>query len=374
MAGIYIHIPFCRKACTYCDFHYSTTWKEKNQLIDLISKEIEIQRHYLNNEPINTIYFGGGTPSILSNIEINKIIDQINGVHSIASDAEITLEANPDDLSVDNLKLLKQTPINRLSVGIQSFYDEDLKWMNRTHNAQEAYNGIQNAQNTGFENITCDLIYGYPLLDDNKWANNIDKLLTLGIPHISSYSMTIEPNTALDKFIKKGKQIPMDENQSIRQFQYLMQRLAKNGFIHYEISNFSKKDFMSRHNTNYWLGEKYLGIGPSAHSFNGDSRQWNVSNNNLYIAELSLGSIPFTMENLTKEQQFNEYIMTSIRTIWGISLPTVKSKFNTTFKNSLLKQAQPFLNKKWISLENNTLKLTNEGKIFADLISSELFY
>ena len=335
--------------------------------------EIDLQQSFLGGESIQTIYFGGGTPSLLGGEEIQKLIDKIGQHHTVSSDAEITLEANPDDLENLKVKALKQTAVNRFSIGIQSFYEEDLIWMNRAHNAQEAESCIKRVQDAGFENITVDLIYGFPLLTDMKWKSNISKVLELSIPHISAYSMTIEPQTALASFIKKGKQIAMSESQSANQYLTLINELLQGGFEHYETSNFAKPDCYSKHNTNYWRGVSYLGIGPSAHSFNGESRQWNVANNVKYIQSIADLTVPAEEEILTVENRINEYIMTSIRTMWGMSLTKIENDFGGDYKREIEDSLSPLIEAGHIILENGSAKLTHEGKLFADRIASELF-
>jgi len=373
MAGIYIHIPFCKQACHYCDFHFSTSLKYKDELLGTLIKEIRLQKTYLDNETVETIYFGGGTPSILGADELNKLINTITGLHAVASNAEITIEANPDDLDKAKLKALRQTDINRFSIGVQSFFDDDLTWMNRVHRAKEAEASVKRAQDAGFENITVDLIYGYPLLTDAKWKYNLDKVFELSIPHVSSYSMTVEPQTALASFIKKKKQPAMDYQQSAEQFTTLMEAMQNHGFEHYEISNFCKPDHYSRHNSNYWKGVKYLGIGPSAHSFNGETRQWNVASNAKYIESLEKSKIPAETEILTEADRLNEYVMTSLRTIWGLEL----SRLNAIAKGAsdeLVKAAESFFEKGWIQQSNDVIILTRDGKLYADHIASELFF
>jgi len=373
MAGIYIHIPFCKQACHYCDFHFSTSFKYKDELLQVLIKEISLQKKYLDGETIETIYFGGGTPSLLSADEINLLIGTITGLHTVSANAEITLEANPDDLDKAKLQSFLQTDINRLSIGIQSFFDDDLQWMNRVHRANEAEASIKRAQDTGFENITADLIYGYPLLSSEKWKYNLDKIFELGIPHVSSYSMTVEPQTALASFIKKKKQVAMDDQQSAEQFILLMDAMQTHGFEHYEISNFCKPGHYSRHNSNYWKGVKYLGIGPSAHSYNGETRQWNVANNAKYIQALETGNIPAETELLTETDRLNEYIMTSLRTIWGLDLNKLNS-IAAASATQLNIAAQRFFNNGWIEQKNDIIYLTQPGKLYADNIASELFF
>ncbi|GAA4324887.1 radical SAM family heme chaperone HemW [Mucilaginibacter gynuensis] len=373
MAGIYLHIPFCKQACYYCDFHFSTSLKYKDELFEALIKEINLQKAYLNGETVETIYFGGGTPSLLTADEINKLIGTITEIHTVLSTAEITLEANPDDLDKVKLDALRQTDINRFSIGIQSFFDEDLMWMNRVHRGKEAEGAVKRAQDAGFENITVDLIYGYPLLTDAKWKQNVAKVFELQVPHVSAYSMTVEPQTALAAYIKKKVYPPMNEQQSAEQFIYLTDAMQQQGFEQYEISNFCKPGHYSRHNSNYWKGVKYLGIGPSAHSFNGETRQWNIANNAKYTQSLVKGTIPAETEVLSEADRLNEYIMTSLRTVWGLEL----DKLNTIAagaESQLLIPAQQYLEKEWLLQKEHTLYLTQQGKLYADHIASELFF
>lgn len=373
MAGIYLHIPFCKKACHYCDFHFSTSPQYKNEMLNALRNEIRLRKQYLSTEKIETIYFGGGTPSVLSADEIHSLIGDITSEFEVSGDAEITLEANPDDLNAQKVKELRQTPVNRFSIGIQSFFEEDLKWMNRAHSSKEAESSVKRVQDAGFENITADLIYGFPLLSDIKWEQNIQKLIDFQIPHISSYSMTVEPKTALASFIKKGKELPMNDSQSSGQFLTLISRLTEAGFEHYEISNFAKPGMYSRHNSNYWEGINYLGIGPSAHSFNGESRQWNIANNHRYIQEIQQNKIPAETEFLTKVNRINEYIMTSLRTSKGIDLDFIAKKFGSDYSDSIRKETEVFLDKNWLKINDQKVNLSLEGKLFADHIASELF-
>ncbi|MBS1527348.1 MAG: radical SAM family heme chaperone HemW [Bacteroidetes bacterium] len=373
MAGIYIHIPFCKQACYYCDFHFSTSLAYKPQLFDALMKELALQKDYLSGETIETIYFGGGTPSLLSSEEINSIIDAITSIHSVASGAEITLEANPDDLTPEKIKSLRQKPVNRFSIGIQSFFDDDLAWMNRAHRSGEADSSVKRAQDAGFENITADLIYGYPLLTGQKWKTNLEKIFALEIPHVSAYSMTVEPRTALASFIKQKKQPPMNEEQSAEQFLYLADAMQRQGFEHYEISNFCKPGHYSRHNTNYWKGIKYLGIGPSAHSYDGETRQWNIANNAKYISSINDKKIPAEKEILTEADRLNEYIMTSLRTMWGLDLDKLNS-IAAGASEPLLRSAASFSERAWLRQEENKIYLTQTGKLYADHIALELFF
>jgi oxygen-independent coproporphyrinogen-3 oxidase len=373
MAGIYIHIPFCKQACHYCDFHFSTSQQYRPNIVKALAKEITLQQNYLNGAPIQTIYFGGGTPSLLEGGELNFLLDTIGQYYQVDANAEITLEANPDDLSTEKVQALRQTAINRFSIGIQSFFDEDLQWMNRAHRSNEAETSVKRIQDAGFSNITTDLIYGYPLLTHDKWEHNMNMMFNLGVPHISAYSMTVEPRTALAAFIKKKQTPPVNDRQSAEQFTRLMERMQQQGFVHYEISNFSKPGHYSRHNANYWKGVPYLGIGPSAHAFNGISRQWNVANNAQYLKALAQNNIPAEIEHLTIVNRLNEYIMTSIRTIWGLDLDALNT-IAAGAATTLLKNAQQFLSNNWLSRQAQILTLTAAGKLYADHIAAELFF
>jgi len=372
MAGIYIHIPFCKQACNYCDFHFSTSLKYVDEMTDAICKEIVLKKDRITDQ-VGSIYFGGGTPSVLPEASMAKIFNTLTTHFSIASDAEITIETNPDDLDAKKIAQLRQLPVNRFSIGVQSFFNEDLVWMNRAHNASEAETCIKRSQDAGFENLTVDLIYGYPLLTDEKWFSNINKLVDLQIPHISAYSLTVEPRTALAHAIKKGNQIPVNDEQSASQFVSLIDKLAAAGFDHYEISNFSRPGRHAIHNTNYWRGVPYLGIGPSAHGFNSNLRYLNLANNAKYIENLSVNKLVETVEELDEYDRFNEYIMTSLRTMWGTDLDKVKNDFGKLFLADTLKNIEPFIQRDWLKHENNKLVLTLDGKLFADYIASELF-
>ncbi|RYE30483.1 MAG: radical SAM family heme chaperone HemW, partial [Sphingobacteriaceae bacterium] len=358
--------------CHYCDFHFSTSFKYKREILQALKQEIILQKQYLQNEEIETVYFGGGTPSVLETAEINTLLDTVFSNFKVNADAEITLEANPDDLSPQKIKSLKQTPVNRFSIGVQSFFEEDLVWMNRAHNAAEAFTSIKTAQDYGFENITIDLIYGYPLLTDAKWQYNLEQFFGLKIPHLSAYSMTVEPQTALASFISKKLQAPMNEEQSATQFEFLMDEIERHGFEHYEISNFCMPGRFSRHNSNYWAGVKYLGIGPSAHSFNGETRQWNVANNQQYLAALNQHKIPFTVENLSTQDRVNELIMTALRTSKGLNLNQLEN-LQAGASAAIAKEAAVFINQKWISQNQENLSLSREGKLYADHIAAQLF-
>lgn len=371
MAGIYIHIPFCKQACHYCDFHFSTSMKKKEEMIAALHRELFLRKKEIT-EPVETIYFGGGTPSVLLNSEINLLIDAIYQLFDVAENPEITLEANPDDLTADRIKELAQSKINRLSIGIQSFFDEDLKMMNRAHNATEAWNSLQEAKKY-FDNISIDLIYGIPEMTVDRWQQNVQKALDLNIPHISSYALTVEPKTALATLIKNGKIPTPDDGVAHEHFLLLIEMLEKAGFIHYELSNFGKPKYFSKNNSAYWLGKNYLGIGPSAHSFNGTNRSWNIANNSLYIQSIQKNELPNETETLSVQDRYNEYVMTGLRTIWGVSLERIEKEFGTNYKNYLLKETQRFIDNKQLQLVNNVLKTTIKGKFFCDGIASELF-
>jgi oxygen-independent coproporphyrinogen-3 oxidase len=372
MSGIYIHIPFCKKACTYCDFHFSTSLKYVDEMVDAICLEIVKKKDRITDQ-VGTIYFGGGTPSILPAKHFEKIFNTITKNFSVSSDAEITIEANPDDLTGAKISELRQLPVNRFSIGIQSFFEEHLIWMNRAHNAIEAETCIKRSQDAGFENLSLDLIYGYPLLTDSKWLQNINKAIEFETPHISAYSLTVEPKTALANAIKRGKDIPLNDEQSASQFLTLIDKLKEGGFEHYEISNFAKPGKYAVHNTNYWRGVTYLGIGPSAHGFNGNVRYLNVANNAAYLSSMELGKIPETIEELDLYDRFNEYVMTSLRTMWGTSLHKIEHEFGKFFLADTLKTMKSFIDRQWLIHEDNHLKLTTDGKLFADYIASELF-
>ncbi len=374
MAGIYIHIPFCKQACVYCNFHFSTSLKYKDDVLSAIVKEIEQRRDYLKGTPVETVYFGGGTPSLLSADDINRIFDTILKTHTIDSLKECTLEANPDDLDKAYLHSLKSTPVSRFSIGVQSFHDADLRYMKRAHNAQQADYAIKAAQDTGFESMSIDLIYGTPGLTDELWMQNLAKVKELRVPHFSSYALTVEDKTALHHAIQHKKATPVDAGQAASQFEILMDRAAAMGYEHYEISNLAFPGHYAVHNTNYWRGRPYLGIGPSAHSFNGTHRRWNVANNASYAKGiLQDNSAVYAVEKLTPIEHLNEYIMTSLRTMWGCDLGKIANEWDDTCAAMVEKSSHLFQEKKWIRQGDRKLFLTNAGKLFADGIASELF-
>ena len=374
MSGLYIHIPFCKQACHYCDFHFSTNLQTKQQLVESICKEISLQKNYLGKEAtLQTIYFGGGTPSLLNARELDAIFQTIYTNFTVAPQAEITLEANPDDLSAEKLKMLQQSSVNRLSIGIQSFYEPHLQYMNRAHQAQEATDSIKQAQDVGFSNISIDLIYGIPHPDHSVWERDLSKAIDLSIQHVSAYCLTIEPDTAFGNWLQKGKIRPVEEEFSIEQFSLLISTLATAGFEQYEISNFALPGHHSKHNSNYWKKQMYLGIGPSAHSYDGKTRQYNVSNNIKYIKSLENNLIPATLEVLSVPDQVNEYILTSLRTKWGCDLKEINYLHGIDLKKRNDIYINTILERRLITIEDNILKLTPEGKLLADQIASDLF-
>ncbi len=373
MAGIYIHIPFCKKACTYCDFHFTTSTKYINEMVEAICKEIVFKKDRLAGQQIGSIYFGGGTPSVLPSTALQQILATVEKHFSISSDAEITIETNPDDLTSSKIAELRKLPVNRFSIGTQSFFNEDLIWMNRAHNAQEASDCIKRSQDAGFENLTIDLIYGYPLLSNEKWKSNIYTALELSIPHLSAYSLTVEPKTALAHAIEKGKQPMVNDEQSAEQFLTLIDIVNANGFEHYEISNYSLPGRYAVHNTNYWKGIPYLGIGPSAHGFDGHDRYINVANNAKYMESLMKGQLPETIERLSNTDKFNEYVMTSLRTMWGLDIKKIEQDFGRIYADQTQKMIKPFISNGKLFADGNFIKLSNTGKLFADGIAAELF-
>ena len=373
MSGIYIHIPFCKQACHYCDFHFSTSLKKKSELVSALQNELVLRKNELPNEPIKTIYFGGGTPSLLNLEELTAIFKTIYTEFTIAENPEITLEANPDDLSEEKINELANSKINRLSIGVQSFFEEDLKLMNRAHNAEEALNSIKLARSK-FDNISVDLIYGIPGMSNERWQKNIQILLDLDIPHISSYALTVEPNTALQKFIEKGKIKPVDDAAAAQHFETLRTVLKNAGFEHYEFSNYGKPGYFSQNNTAYWLGKPYLGIGPSAHSYDGNSRKWNIANNTLYIKAIEWSELPLEVEELSITDRYNEYIMTRLRTYFGVDLVEVESKFGKEYLEYLKEQSVVLFEKELLRIENDVMHITEKGTFLSDGIAADLFY
>jgi oxygen-independent coproporphyrinogen-3 oxidase len=374
MAGIYIHIPFCKQACHYCNFHFSTSLAMKNDFTVALLKELDLRADYIQNDSVETIYFGGGTPSILPGGEIAAILQSIRAHFSLAPDAEITLEANPDDINPDKLNLWKKAGINRLSIGVQSFFREDLLWMNRAHNEKQALSAVLEAQAAGIDNISIDLIYGIPGMSDENWKTSLARAISLEVPHLSCYALTVEPKTALYKKIKEGKTREVVPEDQARQFLQGILSLEEAGYEHYEISNFARPGKRSRHNSAYWQSKKYLGLGPSAHSFNGKTRQWNIANNSRYIQSLANHESCFEIETLRPVDMLNEYIMTSLRTMEGLDLQHIMRAFGPARGNLLEKNAARFIAQEQMKKEDEKLVLTSKGKLFADGIAGELFF
>ena len=346
--------------------------KKKDVMVLALVKEIELRKNESQNETIETIYFGGGTPSVLTINDIKLLIDTVYEHYKVVENPEITLEANPDDLDNETILQYANSPINRLSIGVQSFFEDDLQLMNRAHNSAEAKKCLEFATQH-FDNISIDLIYGMPNMSNEKWLQNIETALSFNIPHISSYALTVEPKTALHKMIKSGAIPKLDDDLAQQHFHILIDKLQENGFVHYELSNFGKPDYFSKNNTAYWLGKKYIGIGPSAHSYNGDSRSWNVANNSLYLKEIAENKLPSETENLSKTDHYNEYIMTGLRTIWGVSLERIEIEFGTKYLEYLHQQANKYISDNLLEIENNVLKTTKKGKFLSDGIASDLF-
>ena len=394
MNGLYIHIPYCKQVCYYCDFHFRVSMKDKDAMLAAMKNEIVLRKDYLRTgvdgngkTPIETLYFGGGTPSVLSVDELAGLLETVAQYYTLAPNAEITLEANPDDLTDDYLAGLFRMGFNRLSIGIQSFFDDDLQWMNRRHQAHEAVRSVETARRCGFHNINIDLIYGLPSMTQNRWKENLNQALALDAPHISAYHLTIEPRTVFGKRQKKGAVFTVPEEESTKQFETLLDTMEKSGYEHYEISNFARQGFRSRHNTAYWQQRPYIGIGPAAHSYNGKSRQWNISNNSRYIATLEEAFLScdkdsgdretpawFEREQLTLVEQYNDYILVSLRTAWGADAGYIREHFGKVFVNMFMKQAAIYLQNGYIQERAGIFTLTRKGKMIADRIASDLFY
>ena len=371
MSGIYLHIPFCKKACHYCNFHFSTTGDYKNEMVEAIKNELRLRKHEALL-PVETIYFGGGTPSMLSSMAISELIATICSQFNVSTNPEITLEANPDDLTPSYLAGLKNAGVNRLSIGAQSFHDKELTLMNRAHSGKQAIQSVVLAQEF-FNNVSLDLLFGTPHTTFSDWKRNLDTALTLDVPHISSYALTLEPKTALEHFVKKGVVSLLDENDVEEQFLYLVDTLTANDYEHYELSSFGKAGYHSKNNTAYWKGKPYLGIGPSAHGFDGAQRYWNISNNAAYIKKIETGELPQTVEKLSVVDKFNEAIMIGLRASWGVSLGQMEQDLGKQYRKHLEQQAQRFIDEKLLHIEANSLKTTRKGAFLADGISADLF-
>ena len=374
MSGIYIHIPFCKSKCYYCNFYSIISLKDKDKFINSLLLEIDLQKNYLNNDDeINTIYIGGGTPSLLDRHEINKILEKIFDSFNIIKNPEITIEINPDDINIQKANDLKLTLVNRVSLGVQSFFDDDLKYLKRRHDAEQALNSINLLQKAGYNNISIDFIYGIPTLSNELFKKNLEKAVSLNIPHISAYALTIESGTVLNNLIQKGKVKPPVDERTAEHFLLAMELLKKNNYQHYEISNFCKEGYVSKHNSNYWLREKYLGLGPSAHSYDLNSRQWNTSNINEYVKNTQINKIPSEIEVLTKKQKYNEYVMLSLRTMWGCDTVYIKKNFGSAFYNYIVSKIDSLIQDEMLTIKNKIFFLTDKGKLFADRIASEFF-
>lgn len=366
MAGIYIHIPFCNSKCAYCGFYSIPSQKRKAEFLEALKQEMVSRKDYLHGEAVETIYFGGGTPSILKVKEIENLLGLIQEYYSVEANAEITLEANPDTLSMEYLQGLRAIGINRLSIGIQSFFDDDLRYLSRRHDAGHARQCIQLAKDAGFDNISIDLIYGLPTSNADQWSRNLDLFFELEIPHLSAYALTLEPNSILTKQIEMGKVLPINEEDAVRDYEVLCRRAAENGYLHYEISNFCKPRKHSRHNSSYWFGIPYAGFGPSAHSFDGTSRQWNVASLERYGES--------EREALSPEQIYDEYVMLRLRTLWGIDLKYMKREMGERFSDYCERQAEPLIAEGRLSRTREFLYLNDEQMLFADGVAEALFY
>lgn len=371
MSGIYLHIPFCKKACHYCNFHFSTSMRHADKMIAAIHAELQLRKKEAQR-PVETIYFGGGTPSVLSKEHIVGMLDQVHQHYDVIQSPEITLEANPDDLTLEYMQALQEAGINRLSIGIQSFHDSELKLMNRAHNASQALSSVTLAKKE-FDNVSIDLLFGNPNTTLDDWKRNLDHALQLEVPHISSYALTLEPKTALERFVDKGLVSLLDENVVEAQFYHLVDTLTQAGYDHYELSSFGKPGYHSQNNTGYWQGKTYLGIGPSAHGFDGNQRYWNVSNNASYMQQITKGELPQTIEKLSVVDIFNESIMIGLRASWGVSLQAMENKLGLRYRQHLEDQAKRFMDEGLLHIENNALKTTRKGAFLADGISAELF-
>lgn len=374
MAGIYIHIPFCAKRCLYCDFFSSTDMQFKTPYIQAIIREMELRKDYIDNEPIETIYFGGGTPSQLGKKDFEKIFDAINRIFDTSQCQEITLEANPDDMTPEYVASLQKLPFNRISMGVQSFQEKDLRFLNRRHNREQAIRAVALCKEHGISNINIDLIYGLPGQTLDEWSLNLEEAIQLDVPHISAYHLIYEERTALYKLLKEGGITPVDEELSVSLFSTLINRLTKAGYFHYEISNFARPGYISQHNSSYWLGKKYIGIGAAAHSYNGSNRLWSVSSLPLYLKGIVTETPAVEIEELDENTQYNDFIITRLRTMWGIQLQKIKELFGEEKWNYLKQQAEPYLQQNLLNLQNETLKLSKKGIFISDGIMSDLLW
>ncbi|MDR0715154.1 MAG: radical SAM family heme chaperone HemW [Bacteroidales bacterium] len=374
MAGFYVHVPYCRQVCYYCDFHFRAALKDKPEMLMAMRKEMGLRKDYLSSPVVHTLYFGGGTPSALSIADLSALLDTFHRRYSLSSGAEVTLEANPDDLTGEYLSGLRGLGFNRLSIGIQSFDDNCLRWMNRRHTAQEAIRAVKKAQDNGFDNINIDLIYGIPAMSVSQWERHLKTALSLDVPHLSTYHLTIESRTVFGKRKNRGEDFSVPERESVAQFDLLSNICEKAGYEHYEISNFARPGLYSRHNTAYWRQIPYIGIGPSAHSYDGTSRQWNVSHNAQYIEQLLHGHEKwYEREILTVSESYNDYVLTSLRTMWGTDAAVVHKKFGKTFAEYFVRKAAPYLRQGYMNEQTAVYTLSHKGKLIADRIASDLF-
>lgn len=373
MAGLYIHIPFCRQKCHYCNFFSVATKKHHREIFRALLDEMRLRRNYLDGEPLHTIYFGGGTPSLFAPDQLHKIIETAEKLYGLYEHAEITVEANPDDINEQWLSQLKNTKANRLSIGLQSLRDSDLEYLNRVHSGREAIAAVELARKHGFDNLSVDFIYGFPTLTDENWEDNLRWAVDQKVPHISAYALTVEPGTALELFIRKGKYQPVSDETAERHFLMMSEFLGNHGYEHYEISNLALPGKYARHNTAYWSGEKYLGIGPSAHSFDGNSRQWNVSAIGSYLECISKGKPDFEREVLSIIQKANEYIMTSLRTMWGMDMAKLEKEFDEPVARKVEIALSTYQDSDLLKIAGKKVTLTQKGKLFADRIASDLF-
>lgn len=374
MAGIYLHIPFCKTRCIYCDFYSTTRSEMADRYVSALCRELKLRKSYLDNEPVETIYFGGGTPSQLSKENFEKIFETIEREYNLGNCEEITLEANPDDLTPEYIKMLSSLPFNRISIGIQTFNEQTLRLLKRRHTAEQAISAVKECRMAGFQNISIDLMYGLPGETPESWEADLEQAVNLNVEHISAYHLIYEEGTPLYEMLQKHKVEEVDEESSVDFFALMIDRLTKAGFQHYEISNFCKPDMYSQHNSSYWTGKKYLGCGPSAHSFNGSTRQWNVSSLDKYIAGIEKGIPDFEIEELNVTTRYNDFVITSLRTMWGLSLNRLEEEFGTEFKQYCLENAQTYLDSGKLEIRDNTLFLSKEGIFISDGIMSDLLW
>jgi oxygen-independent coproporphyrinogen-3 oxidase len=373
VAGIYIHIPYCKQVCYYCDFHFTASLKDKGRMIKAILNEITMQKDYFGGAPANTIYFGGGTPSVLSPDEVQSLLEAVKKYYPVTDSPEVTFEANPDDLTTEYLGHLKKIGVNRLSIGIQSFYNNHLQWLNRRHDAGQSYQCIESAQKAGFENINIDLIYGIPGMTASEWEHQLNEVFALHIQHLSAYLLGIEPKTVLDYHLRKNRFQPVDEDTCFEQYRLLLDNARKHGFIPYEISNFAPEDWFSKHNTGYWNGDAYLGLGPSAHSYNRTTRQWNIAFNKQYIEEIEQGRVPCTIETIDNTTAYNDYVLTNIRTIWGLKPDYVKQAFGEQYQTHMIQALEKYTDTGTVVFTKGKYILSDFGRFIVNKVAEDLF-